>query len=114
MNNPFWNRIVFQLRMRWKALRFRISPNMITCKEFDAFIVDYLDNSLPQTQRERFELHMEDCRACAEYLEAYKRSAELSKQLLASPDEGLPEDVPADLIAAVVDAQNLTRNNQSD
>ncbi len=109
MSSNFWNHAILRLQMRWKALRFRISPYMITCKEFDAFIVDYLDDGLPEKQKAKFESHMRECTACREYLDAYKSSISISKHVFASLDTDLPEDVPADLITAVIDAQNQAR-----
>ncbi len=79
---------------------------MITCKEFEDFVLSYLDGELTGRQRSVFEWHMRFCRECREYLAAYKRAAELGRAVLLSPDEPVPEDVPEDLIKAILSARD--------
>ena len=91
------------LRRRLLGLAFRL-PMMITCREFEAFIVDYLEDGLSPSERRRFEMHLRVCRECREYIAAYRASMEAARQAL-GPDEvpvPLPEPVPEDLVAAVI------------
>ncbi len=93
---------------RWiKGMMLRRMPLMITCREFESFILDYLEDELPSRQRRVFELHLKICRECRDYLAAYRRTVALGKAALAEdPSAAVPEDVPEDLIRAVLDARD--------
>ncbi len=88
-----------------KAFMFRSLPMMINCREFEAFLIDYFEDSLPKRQRLVFEIHMKICRECHEYLVAFKRSIDVSKRVFADLDEQVPDDVPEDLVRAIIDAR---------
>ncbi len=92
--------------MRWlKGMMLKHMHGMITCREFEDFIQDYLDGRLADASARRFERHMKICRECREYLEAYKTSLELGKRVLGPPGAPLPDDVPEDLIKAILDSR---------
>ena len=95
------------LLRRAKGIMLKRMHRMITCKEFEDFILRYLDDELPASQRSVFELHMRLCRECREYLAAYRRSIEVSRAAVKSADEALPDDVPEDLIRAILEARKL-------
>ena len=91
---------------RWlKGLMFKHMHQMITCNEFEEFVLSYLDGELPVKQRSMFEWHIRICRECREYLAAYQRSIELGQAVLHDPDQSLPADVPEDLIKAILKAR---------
>lgn len=92
------------LMRRLKGLMLRYMHGMITCREFEAFILRYLDDELSERERKIFEWHLRFCRECREYLAAYRRSIEVGKAVLGDSDQPVPDDVPRDLIAAVLDA----------
>jgi len=79
---------------------------MITCKEFDDFVLGYLEGDLPVRQRSRFELHMRLCRECRQYLQAYQRTVEVGRAAFSSPGDRIPDDVPENLIKAILEARN--------
>lgn len=85
---------------------FRRFPGMITCGQFEAFLIDYHEGDLPQAQREDFERHMKLCGRCRNSVEGYRRAIELNRQLFAGQDGPLPEDVPDQVVAAVISAMN--------
>lgn len=87
-----------------KSVMLRL-PLMITCREFEDFVLDYLDGNLRNSQRRVFEMHLRMCRECREYLAAYKRTMELSRMALEEPPSVTMDEVPEDLIKAVLDAQ---------
>lgn len=92
--------------MRWlKGLMLRHVHKMITCAEFESFVLQYLDGDLPEKQRYVFELHLKLCRECREYLAAYRRSMEITEAVLTRPDAPVPGDVPEDLVRAILDAR---------
>ncbi len=79
-------------------------PYMITCEAFEDFILAYLDDELSPKQKLIFEMHLKLCRECREYLAAYRASIELARQGLGEMQA--PEDVPEDLVKAVIDASS--------
>ncbi len=93
----------------WRWIKGRMErhlPLMITCEEFEGFVLAYLEDELPQRQRSVFEFHLKICRECRDYLAAYRRTVELGKAAFAEPSAAVPDTVPEDLIKAVLDARN--------
>ena len=80
-------------------------PLMITCGEFEAFIMDYLDGSLPTIKRAVFKMHLFLCMDCQRYLAAYERSIALGKAAFDDPNDPVPADVPEDLVQAILAAK---------
>lgn len=92
----------------WRVMKgamLRNLPLMITCREFEDFLLDYLEGNLPPRQRRIFEVHIAICRECREYLAAYREAIELGRQAFEDPAAGPPEAVPEDLITAVLEAR---------
>jgi anti-sigma factor RsiW len=77
----------------------------ITCREFIAFIVDYLDGELAPHQWSLFEAHIDVCPDCVHYLESYRATSLLAAQAMTQPSAPVPEDVPEDLVTAVLAAR---------
>lgn len=95
--------------MRWaKGQMLKRMHRMITCREFEDFVQQYLDGELPSPQLAIFELHLRICRECRDYLAAYRRSLEIGRAASKTDDETLPEDVPEDLIKAILEARKLS------
>ena len=84
---------------RLRGILMRWLPSMITCRELDAFLVDYLGGELPAKQRRLFERHIRFCPDCRRYLERYRLAIEASGPRLAQVDEPVPQD----LVDAVVE-----------
>ena len=78
---------------------------MISCAEFDAFILEYLDGSLDAKQRATFERHVAACDACRDYLADYRQTVALSQSVFASPEAPVPQDVPEELVEAILRAR---------
>jgi len=89
-----------------KGAMLRRMHGMITCSEFEEFVLGYLGGELPARQAKIFEWHLRICRECREYLAAYRRTIEIGKAVLGPTDESVPEDVPEDLIRAVLNARD--------
>ncbi len=66
------------------------------------FLMSYLDDELPTSQRETFDAHLGACPPCVSYLETYKESVRLGKAVCAADDESVPADVPEALIQAIL------------
>ncbi len=90
---------------RLKGLMLKRMHHMITCKEFEEFVLSYLEGELSNQQQSVFEWHLRICRECRDYLAAYQRATELDRAVLPSSKDTLPEEVPEDLIRAILDAR---------
>jgi len=89
-----------------RGMMHRHLPMMITCREFEDFVLSYLDGDLPDRKRRVFELHIKFCRECRDYLAAYRRTMAISKRAFEEPDGAVPDDVPEDLIKAILAARD--------
>ncbi len=94
-------------KRRIQAMMFKL-PWMITCEEFEGFVVDYLEDNLDTARRRRFEKHLRMCRECREYLAAYKSAMQSASQGIENAVAEIPEKVPEDLVAAVVASRSDT------
>lgn len=87
------------------AMLFGWGKRMISCAEFETFILDYLEGSLDAKERAIFERHLAACDACREYLAGYRQAVTLSKAVFTSPEAPLPPDVPEELVDAILRAR---------
>ena len=94
--------------VQWlKGFMLKHMHNMMTCKEFEDFVRAYVDDELPARQRSKFELHMRLCQECRQYLQAYQRTVEVSRAVLSTQKQPIPDDVPEDLVKAILKARKL-------
>jgi anti-sigma factor RsiW len=93
------------LMRRLKGTMLKRMHSMITCREFEDFVIRYLDGELPAKQAKTFEWHMRICRECREYLSAYRRAIEIGKAALGPADKPVPAEVPEDLVKAVLESR---------
>lgn len=77
----------------------------MTCREFIEFIEDYRSGKLPEAQRQAFDLHMGKCPSCVCYLDGYEKTILLGKKSLCEGDDRIPDEVPAELIEAILAAR---------
>lgn len=92
-------------RRRLRGFMFRRVPLMMTCAELEGFLVDYLDGTLPRPQRRTMALHLLLCRDCRAYLERYRRAIALGQAVFREPTDPVPDDVPEDLVRAILAAR---------
>ena len=50
------------------------TTNEITCRELVEIITDYLEGTMPQAARRRFEAHLDECPYCVNYLEQMRQT----------------------------------------
>lgn len=81
----------------------------MTCREFTEFLMTYLAGELPAGQRVVFDAHLEGCPECAEYLRSYGETVQLGKGAFDHPEEALPNDVPEELVQAILAARRQRR-----
>lgn len=74
----------------------------MTCQQFVAFLMAYLDGELPAQERALFEEHMAVCPDCVRYLSQYNETVRAAQL---SIDDDLPADVPEELVRAILAAK---------
>ena len=80
-------------------------PMMLTCAEFESFMLDFLEGTLPKRQRLIFRMHLKVCRDCRSYMAAYERSVALGQAVFQDPESPVPAEVPEDLVKAILAAK---------
>ena len=58
---------------RWWIRGRRRAHDPLVCKEFVELVTDYLEGTLPEEERVRFEAHLAECDGCSAYLEDMRR-----------------------------------------
>jgi predicted anti-sigma-YlaC factor YlaD len=76
---------------------------MITCRELNDFLSDYLEGALAAAQRDELDRHLGLCPDCVRYLDDYREVIRLGG--LCGAEEAPPADVPEELIRAVLAAR---------
>ena len=59
--------------MRRLFRRRRHRHDALVCREFVELVTDYLEGTLPEEERARFEVHLAECDGCDGYLEDMRR-----------------------------------------
>lgn len=77
----------------------------LSCREVADFLLAWLDGELPLHERRAFERHLFWCRACVAYVESYRRTVALARELGEPTPEEPPEPVPEELVRAVLAAK---------
>ena len=77
----------------------------MNCREMSDFLMGYISDELPTEQRAEFDRHLVDCSPCVHYLRSYEETIRLGKCLCDDPEGALPEDVPENLIQAILAAR---------
>ena len=77
-------------------------PDLV-CKDFVEFVTDYLEGALPRDVHEAVDHHLSRCEGCSNYLEQMRMSIALTGR---PPDEPLPPEVEAALLAAFRDLRS--------
>lgn len=72
----------------------------LTCKELVELVTEYLEGTLAEGERVRFDAHIAECDGCARYLEQMRYTIAASGQLRA---EHVPAPVLTDLLRAFRD-----------
>jgi anti-sigma factor RsiW len=72
----------------------------LTCREFVELATDFLEGSLPEPDRERFEDHLALCPGCQAYMEQMRATLLALGQI---PEESLSEAAREELLHAFGD-----------
>ena len=81
-----------------------IDPTAITCQEMESFIDDYLDNSLPDLQRDTFDAHIDYCPDCFNFMVNYRNAVRMGKTAYADDYKNSCEKMPDSLVNAILQA----------
>jgi anti-sigma factor RsiW len=82
----------------------------MTCRELVDFLMSYLDGDLPPDQRKRFEEHLSVCPLCVNYMGTYIETVRLGKAACTPLDQPVPDDVPEELVRAILAARDGRRD----
>ena len=82
-------------------------PLMMTCGEVEDVLFDYVEGNLSGYALFKFEFHIKACRECRDYLAAYKKSITLGNEILGPANAPAPDDLPEDLVSAILAARDI-------
>ncbi len=77
----------------------------MNCREVVEFLMEYLSGELPPDQRQAFDDHLKACPDCVTYLKGYEDTVKLGKAAFRSPNERVPDEVPEELVQAILAAR---------
>jgi anti-sigma factor RsiW len=75
---------------RWR--RRHDDHDALVCREFVELVTDYLEGTLPDGERARFEAHLTDCDGCPGYLEDMRRLVDAMSELPEPPVDPATHD----------------------
>ena len=82
---------------------------MLTCREVEHFMLDYLEGRLGLATRLLFRMHLLMCKECVAYIAKYEATIALGKAAFEEPDTPASDEVPPDLIKAILAAKRQQR-----
>lgn len=74
----------------------------MTCRELIEFLSDYAEDALPASTRVEFDEHLKECSACRRYLDQFKKTVEVTRDVAVNEDSLPP--LPPELVDAIVKA----------
>lgn len=72
----------------------------LTCQELVELVTQYLENTLPDQDRSRFETHLQDCAGCRHYVQQMHKTIHLTGKLT---EESIPPPARDELLNAFRD-----------
>jgi len=82
-------------------LKMQDKPLMISCEEFENFVVDYFEGNLPFMTRLKFKMHLLMCSVCRKYINQYKKTIEIEKKYYVDTDNDFSEGPPEELLEVI-------------
>ena len=77
----------------------------MSCRELLEFLDDYLAGELETAVRSEFETHLAQCPYCRDYLQTYRDTIRLGGSLCDDPQAQVPDEVPEQLVQAILAAR---------
>jgi len=88
----------------------RNGPGMITCAQFEEFLINYTEDHLTAAQLELFERHMKVCPMCRTTFTSYLKVIELGQAICKEDERNQSfSDAPQELIDAIIDTSYRDR-----
>jgi anti-sigma factor (TIGR02949 family) len=84
----------------------------VTCRDFVDFLSEYFSGELVDAQRTEFEAHLAECPTCVAYLDTYRKTIQLIKTVCAQPEARVPDEVPEQLVNAILAARAADNRSQ--
>lgn len=81
--------------MLWHRILQRRRPRVLACRELVDIVADYLDDTLPPSERANFDAHLEDCEPCSAYLDQLRQTTRLIGRASGEP---LPDELEERLL----------------
>jgi anti-sigma factor RsiW len=75
------------IRRLWRRRRHDHAVDPLVCQEFVELVTDYLEGTLPASDRIRFEAHLAECDGCAGYLEDMRRLVGSLNEIVEPPPD---------------------------
>ena len=83
------------------AWYLKVSPRMITCREFNELIYDYTEDLLNDQQSIIFKRHMKYCPMCRNFLKTYVATYKAGDASFPHSDLQVPKAVPKRLLDVI-------------
>ena len=77
----------------------------MNCRKFIEFLMEYLNGELSPAEHAEFEAHLAECPWCVAYMQTYQEAIRLGKAVFADEESNVPEEVPEELIQAILAAR---------
>lgn len=77
----------------------------MTCRELTDFIGECLSGDLSPDERREFDKHLATCIPCQRYLDGYRLTIRAAKAAFANEDDRVPDEVPHELVEAILAAR---------
>jgi anti-sigma factor RsiW len=77
----------------------------VNCRQVIDFLMDYIDGELPEHVKACFDMHLQMCPPCVEYLRTYRATVTVTKACLHDHAATCTEPMPEQLIQAILAAK---------
>lgn len=81
-----------------------MTARAVSCRDFVEFLDNYLAGALSLKELAIFNAHLAACPSCVAYMNSYRASARLGRDAFAATGDGVPEEVPPELVRAILKA----------
>ena len=100
--------MITRSKLRWRIQHWLENhvPGLMTCAEFGETVDAYLDGELGPVASALVDLHIRTCPACERYLAAYRKTRDLAVATVTAEDDAVLEDLPEDLVTAILAARD--------
>jgi anti-sigma factor RsiW len=82
---------------------------ILTCRDLTGFLDDYVAGVLSPRMRGEADRHLALCPRCVDYLVSYRETIRLGRSAFDCPDAALRDDIPKELVSAVLAAIDRER-----